>query len=51
MFLVTTIIVTKKTFQWQNKCVDTKKYYNDNIGCHKFYIFSDKINMLILKEL
>ena len=50
MFLMTTIIVTKKSFSYKINML-TLTMYSDNIGCHKFYVFSDKINMLILKEL
>ena len=49
MFLVTTIIVTKKPFSDQINLLIVKNI-SDNIGCHKFYIFHDKINMLILKK-
>ena len=52
MFLVTIIIITKKPFKDKiNILTLKKKYYSDNIGCHKYYIFSHKINILILKTL
>ena len=45
-----TIINTNKPFS--NKIyIDIEKWYSDNIGYHKFYVFSDNINMLIPKKL
>ena len=46
MFLVIIIIITKNHYSDKINS-GHKKCYNDNIGCHKFYVLSNKINIVM----